>query len=106
MMRTARFPKGSDDAHLLIGQALGVTWRREDQTDSYVRIPPALTIHDSDGAVWTAGESAPWGTEFMVLRNDVPMGEFATYIEYQNKNIVLLGWAGRRVFSRDRKFFL
>jgi hypothetical protein len=94
-----------DDAHLLIGRALGQTWRRENKTESYVTIPPALVITDSDGAIWTAGFKFING-EFNVLRNDVDTGEFAERVEYHNGVVRLYGKAGRRVFSRSRRHIL
>jgi hypothetical protein len=94
-----------DDAHLLIGRALGQTWRRENKTESYVCIPPALIITDSDGAVWTAGFRFVNG-EFNVLRNDIDTGEFAYLVEYLHGVVRFYGKSGRRVFSRNRRHII
>jgi hypothetical protein len=96
----------SDDKHLLIGRALGQTWRRADRTESYVTIPPALIITDSDGATWTAGFTlTPYG-EFNVLRNDVDTGEYAERVEYRNGVLRLFGKDRVRTFSRNKRHFV
>lgn len=96
----------SDDDHLLIGRALGVTYRRENRTDAYVVIPPAFMITDSDGAVWTLGQQYNAHMEFNVLRNDIETGEFASRIEY-NKGIVrLYSRSGWKLCSHSRKHIL
>jgi hypothetical protein len=105
-MRTVRIDKSSDDAHLLIGRALDTTWRRENKTENYVCVPPALIITDSDGATWTFGTNYGAHGEINVLRDEVDVGEFAQFIEYVRGNVVLHGWSGRRVFSRSRKHFI
>ena len=105
-MKTARFPRGSDDAHLLIGRALGATYRRENPTEAYVSIPPAFMITDTDGAVWTLGGEYNTDMEFTVLRNDQPMGEFAERIEYRNGIVRIYGKSGWRSFSRNRRHFI
>lgn len=104
-MRTARFSRGSDDAHLLIGKLNGHIFRRENKTESYVRIPPALVITDSDGAMFTAGFALKH-MEFNVLRNDVDTGEFAEFIEYDGKLVRIFGRDGWRSFSRNRRHFI
>jgi len=96
----------SDDAHLLIGTALGRTWRRENKTESYVVIPPALIITDSDGATWTLGTEYNVHMEFNVLRNDKDTGEFASRIEYQRGVLRIYGRDGWRTFSRNRRHFI
>lgn len=106
--------KSSDDAHLLIGQAMGETIRREDRTESYVVCPPAMYITDDDGATFTMGfdyVEVRGRYEFMVLRNDVPTGHFAERIEYTRSAghsgvVTLYGNDGKRVFSRSKRFFL
>ncbi len=96
----------SDDDHLLIGHAGGQTVRRNDKSESYVVIPPAYVITDSDGAMWTAGFTmTPYG-EFNVLRNDVDTGEYAERIEYRNGVVRLFGKGRMRVFSRNRRHFI
>jgi hypothetical protein len=95
-----------DDDHLLIGRALGQTWRRENATDSYVCIPPALIITDSDGGTWTFGTEFNTYGEINVLRNDANTGEFAQRIEYRRGVVKLFGRAGWRSFSRSRRHFI
>lgn len=96
----------SDDDHLLIGRALGQTWRRENKTESYVRMPPALVITDSDGATFTFGNEFNTHGEINILRNDVDTGEFAQYADYQRGVLRLYGKSGTRVFSRNRRHFI
>jgi hypothetical protein len=96
----------SDDDHLLIGRALGQTWRRADRSEPYVCIPPALIITDSDGACWTFGTAFNAWNEINVLRNDIDTGEFAERIEYRRGIVTLYGRSGRRVFSRNRRHFI
>jgi hypothetical protein len=96
----------SDDNHLLIGRALGQTWRRADRTESYVVIPPALIITDSDGGTWTFGTEFNVYGEINVLRNDIATGEFAQRIEYRKGVVWLYGHAGWRAFSRNRRHFI
>ena len=101
--------RSSDDAHLLIGKALGEIVRRENVTESYVCVPPACYITDSDGAVWTLGFNYIEHTfhyEFMVLRNDKPTGQFAHTIEYRNGVVRLFGKDGTRTFSRNKRHFI
>lgn len=110
-MRTARISRGSDDAHLLLGRALGVTFRREDRTESYVCIPPALIITDSDGGTWTLGTEYNTHFEWNVLRNDKDTGEFASRIEYRRDNVggVLRIYGreyGSKTLSRNKRTFI
>ena len=77
------------------------------ETDSYVSVPPALTITDEQNAVWTLGfnpyRDGVSGGEFAwdVLRNGVSLGEFANRIERRGKRIRIFGpdgwkqWTGR-----------
>ena len=95
-----------DDDHLLIGRANGVTFRRENKTESYVVIPPAYIITDSDGATWTFGIEFNTHGEINVLRNDIDTGEFAQRIEYRRGVVRLYGKAGMRAFSRSRRHFI
>lgn len=69
-------------------------------TESYVSVPPALTITDEQGAVWTIGyQTAPRAKTpdgefaFDVLRNGVPTGDFASRVERRNGRI--------RIFTAD-----
>ena len=105
-MRTARISRASDDAHLLIGRALGQVWRRENKTESDVTIPPALIITDSDGATWTLGTEYNVYMEFNVLRNDVDTDEFAQRIEYRSGVVRIFGNYGWKTFSRNRRHFI
>jgi hypothetical protein len=106
--------RSSDDAHLLIGRALGETIRRENRTESYVTIPDALYIVDDDGAVFTLGFTyieVGWRFEYIVLRNDVPTGQFAERIEYTRRaghsgTIRFFGKDGVRIFSRNKSCFI
>ena len=98
--------KSHDDAHLLLGRALGQTWRRENKTESYVVIPPALIITDSDGATWTLGAEYNVHMEFNVLRNDVDMGEFASRIEYRAGVLRIFGRYGSKTLSRNKRCFI
>lgn len=69
-------------------------------TESYVSVPPALTIIDELGAIWTIGfQTAPRAKTpdgeyaYDVLRNGAWTGEFASRIERR---------AGRiRIFTAD-----
>jgi len=61
-------------------------------TEAYVSVPPALTITDEEGAVWTLGftnaRDAPRGEfAFDVLRNGLPVGEFASRIERRDGRV-------------------
>lgn len=99
----------SDDAHLLIGRALGRTYRRANKTEPYVCIPPALVITDSDGATWTLGfryQIHGGEYEFNVLRNDVDTGEMAKRIEYRDGIVRVFGQNGWKSLSRSRKHFI
>lgn len=63
--------RGHDDSHLLIGQIGGKTFRRENPSEAYVCVPPALMITDSDGGTFTLGGEyvqRGWVFEFNVLR--------------------------------------
>lgn len=96
----------SDDDHLLIGRALGQTFRRNDKTETYVCVPPALLITDSDGAAWTFGTQFNAYGEINVLRNDVDTGEFAQKIEYQRGVVRLFGKYGWKSSSRSRRHII
>ena len=97
----------NDDDHLLIGRFNGIAYRRENKTENYVRVPPALMITDSDGAVWSFGPHYnPATGEINVLRNDVDTGEWASYIEYQRGIVTLYGVDGIRKFSRNRRHII
>lgn len=68
-------------------------------TEEYVSVPPALTITDETGAIWTLGFSfgaAPRGEfAFNVLRNGQETGETASRIERRRGRIRIFtatGW--------------
>jgi hypothetical protein len=78
------------------------------ETLAYVSVPPALTITDESNTVWTlgfnsTGERGVSRGEFCydVLRNGMPVGEFANRIERRGKHIRIFGpqgwkrWTGR-----------
>lgn len=110
-MRIATFSKSSDDAHLLLGRAVGQIFRRSDRTESYVCIPPALIITDSDGGTWTLGTEYNTHFEWNVLRNDRNVGEFASRIDYHRDNTggVLRIYGreyGSKTLSRNKRTFI
>lgn len=99
----------SDDDHLLLGKLFGQIYRRENKTESYVCIPPALVITDSDGATWSLGlkyQTHHAEYEFNVLRNDVDTGEMAKRIEYKKGVVSIFGQYGWKQFSRSRRHFI
>jgi len=71
-------------------------------TENYVSVPPALTITDEYGAVWTLGmkvapkHKAPDGEfAFAVLRNGINTGEIASRIERRSGKVKIFtaeGW--------------
>lgn len=68
-------------------------------TENYVSVPPALTITDERGAIWTLGflyGHAPKGEyAFNVLRNGLETGEVASRIEHRKGRIWIFtakGW--------------
>lgn len=81
-------------------------WKEQlHETESYVCIPPALTITDEQNAVWTLGFN-PHGNgvsrgEFCwdVLRNGKSTGEFANRIERRNKRIRIFGPDGWKIWT-------
>jgi hypothetical protein len=78
-------------------------------TEAYVSIPPACTICDETGAIWTIGfrmhALGPKGEySFNVLRNGAETGEFASRIERRNGKVRIFtvdgwkNWNGRSFF--------
>lgn len=72
---------------------------QQHETESYVSVPPALTITDETGAIWTLGfrvGAAPRGEfAFNVLRNGIETGEIASRIERRSGRIRVFtarGW--------------
>ena len=89
------------DSELLIGKAVGQEWHRENRTESYVSVPPALIITDSNGATWTIGNdwvTKGWVYYWSVLRNDFPVGEYAERIEYLKGKVYITTPTGRKVW--------
>lgn len=75
-------------------------------TESYVSVPPALTIVDEVGAVWTLGfGTAPqWQSPrgefaFNVLRNGVDTGEVASRIERRGGRVKIFTRHGWKTWS-------
>lgn len=74
-------------------------------TEEYVSSPPALIIVDETGAVWTLGFEQITGPRgeyaFPVLRNGLPVGEYASRIERRGGKIRIFTangfkrWSGR-----------
>jgi len=94
---------------LLVGKALGTVYRRENRTEPYVCIPPALVITDSDGSTWTMGfryREHQGQYEFSVLKNDIDTGEFASRIEYRDGTVKIFGQYGWKSLSRARTSFI
>jgi hypothetical protein len=70
-------------------------------TENYVSVPPALTITDEQGALWTIGfQTAPRAKSpngeyaYPVLRNGIELGIFASRIERRNGRIRAFTAAG------------
>jgi hypothetical protein len=93
------------DSVLLKGRALKTTYYRENPTQAYVSIPPALIITDSNGATWTLGFEYVQNRGqffFNVLRNDVDTGEHASNIEYRQGKIRIRCSDGTQKAWRER----
>jgi len=80
-------------------------------TENYVSVPPALTITDEGGAVWTLGfEIAPKRKSpdgefaFPVLRNGLDMLEIASRIERRSGKIKIFTCDGWKTWT-GRSFF-
>lgn len=80
-------------------------------TENYVSVPPALTITDETGAVWTLGmtiapeHKSPDGEfAFPVVRNGIDMGEIASRIERRGGKVKIFTCEGWKVFT-GRSFF-
>lgn len=84
------------------------------ESESYVSVPPALTITDREwnimagreGNVWTLGFQRPARDphntgeyEFDVVRNGVVMGEWACRIEYRAGRLRIFGHQGWRTWN-------
>jgi len=72
-------------------------------TEEYVSVPPALTITDETGAIWTLGFRygvAPRGEfAFNVLRNGLETGEIASRIERHRGRTRIFTARGWKVFT-------
>jgi hypothetical protein len=93
------------DSVLLEGRALQTTYIRENATQPYVSVPPALIITDSNGATWTLGFEylhVRGQLFFNVLRNDLNTGEFASNIEYRQGKIRIQSSEGIRKTWTER----
>jgi hypothetical protein len=93
------------DSALLEGTALRQTYYRENATQPYVTIPPALIITDANGATWTLGFKYVENRGqffFNVLRNDVDTGEMASNIEYRIGKIRIMCSDGSQKVWRER----
>lgn len=84
-------------------QSIGYMRRAGPQThvtEDYVCTPPALTITDETGAVWSLGMTSRGvhGGEFLfdVLRNGLLAGEIANRIERRSGKISIFGPEGRK----------
>lgn len=81
-------------------------------TESSVSVPPALTITDGLGAVWTLGfvaatkEQSPEGEfAFEVLRDGVTTHEIASRIEMRNNTVRVFTRHGWKKWNPDGYFF-
>lgn len=98
------------DKDILVGFLGGARYERQNKSENYVTVPPALLITDSDGAAWTLGRmfrNPHRGEfEFSVMRNDVDTGELAKRIEYRAGVVWIFGSTGWKHFSRSRRHFI
>lgn len=81
-------------------------------TESYVAAPPALTVTDDRGDVWTMGFrtaqkwQAPEGEfAFNVLRNGIDVGEIASRIERRGGRVRIFTAHGWKVWTDGGFFF-
>lgn len=72
-------------------------------TENYFSVPPALTITDETGAIWTLGfnpGNGPRGEfSFNVLRNGESTGEFASRIEMRGNRVRCFTSDGWKVWT-------
>lgn len=77
-------------------------------TENYFSVPPALTITDYVGAIWTLGWNPGDGPRgefsFNVLRNGESTGEFASRIEMRGNRVRCFTSQGWKVWN-GRSFF-
>ena len=97
------------DSELLIGRAMGQLFQRENKSESYVTVPPAMIVTASDGKTFTLGtqfRGGGWNMEFNVLCDDKDTGEFASKIECRAGVVRIFGQEGWRTWSRSRRTFI
>lgn len=97
------------DKDILAGRIFGIRHERANPSETYVCIPPAFSIHDSQGGVWSFGTEYSLHNgeyEFNVLRNDVDMDEVAKRIEMRNGVVRIFGHYGWKHWSRNRRCFI
>jgi hypothetical protein len=91
------------DKNLLTGTAHGLRYERQDPSENYVCVPPALLVTDYDGGMFTLGNEYVINNglmEFNVLRNDVDTGEIAHKIEYSARVVTIYGYGyGKKRWS-------
>jgi hypothetical protein len=90
------------DSILLTGTINGARYERENRSENYVEIPPALVITDERGGMWTLGTEYllyDGQFEWNVLRNDVDTGEMASKIVYRGGRVTIYGCDGRRIWN-------
>lgn len=89
-------------ADSLVGRLNGTNYFRENATEAYVEVPPALMITASDGKLFTLGtqyQQHGQVFEFNVLVNDIDTGEMASKIVYQRGKVRIFGRAGWRIWT-------
>jgi hypothetical protein len=90
------------DSALLTGTVNGARYERENRSENYVEIPPALLITDERGGMWTLGTEYVVHNgefEFNVLRNDVDTGETAKRIVCRRGKVAIFGQNGWRIWN-------
>lgn len=96
------------DSALLTGQMFGTPWYRDDKSECYVTIPPALVITDSTGAMWTLGleyQQKGWRYFYNVLRNSVHTGEYAEKVEYHQRRVRIWTQDGWKTWTERKPGF-
>lgn len=74
-------------------------------TENYVCSPPALTVRDNDGSVFTLGfdyDEREWRTgrwEYDIVRNGEKTGEFGRIIERRQGRVRIWGADGWRTWN-------
>lgn len=96
---------------MLSGSLYGIRYERENHSENYVEIPPALLITDRDGDVWGLGNEYIIDRDgyhaFNVLRNDRDMDEVAQKIVYKRGRVYIYASSyGWKHWSRHGKAFI